>query len=251
MKYELCCGPCELWLPQLRDDPIECLFADWPDNIGLRYEGCTDKLKDAEYVALINTWTRLFISKAATTWISFNAKWTHKMGAIVDCLLDENPELEWKPCVQTFTFGQNRATDLGNGHRPLWRLRWPRGNIYPEQVRIESDRQKMGDKRANPKGKVPLDVFDFPRVPGNSKQRRRWHPTQLHEGLVERCVQLSTKAGDWVVDPFGGTGTTLRVCRRIGRSCTLIEQSMNYCTHISAEHEMSLREKGQLARWEI
>lgn len=92
------------------------------------------------------------------------------------------------------------------------------------------------------------DVFKFTRVTGNSKQRRKWHPTQLHEGLVERCVLLSTKPGDFVVDPFGGTGTTLRVCKRINRDCTLIELDETYCKEIVNEHSMVRRE---LRRWEL
>jgi len=250
MRHELCRGDNRLWLNQLRDDPIEMVFSDPPDNLGLEYEGVDDNLPVEDYIALLDEWTQLFVSKAATTWISFNARWVAQMGVIVDRLCTDNPDLEFKPCVQVFTFGQNRKTDLGNGHRPLWRLRWPRGNVYPEQVKVKSERQKMGDKRAAPGGKVPLDVFDFPRVTGNSRQRRSWHKTQLHEGLVERCIKLSTKPGDWVVDPFGGTGTTLRVCRRIDRWCTLIEMSAKYCSHIAAEHEMDLRESGELTRWE-
>ena len=86
-----------------------------------------------------------------------------------------------------------------------------------------------GDKRADPRGRVPGDVFDFTRVVGNSKQRRPWHPTQLNEGLVERCVRLTTPPGEPVLDPFGGTGTTLRVCERTGNPCTLVELDPGYC----------------------
>lgn len=82
------------------------------------------------------------------------------------------------------------------------------------------------------------DVFRFPRVTGNSKQRRRWCPTQLHEGLVERCVLLSTRAGDSVCDPFGGTGTTLRVCKRLGRPSTTIELDPTYCMEIAKDNEV-------------
>ena len=52
-------------------------------------------------------------------------------------------------------------------------------------------------------GKLSLsDVFNFTRVTGNSKQRRTWHPTQLNEGLVERCVKLTTPAGRQGLGPL-------------------------------------------------
>jgi len=240
-----------MWIPQLRDERISTIFADPPDNLGLDYGdgGKGDRLPVEEYVAKLKTWVKLFINYADTTWLSFNAKWTLEMARVVRTAMEANPDLEFKPCVQTFTFGQNRKTDLGNGHRPLWRLRWKDAKLYPDQVKVPSWRQLHGDKRAAPGGRVPLDVFDIPRVTGNSKQRRSYHPTQLHEDLVERAIKLVTKPGDWVVDPFGGTGTTLRVCRRIGRPCTLIEKSPVYCEHIADEHEMELREKGKYSRW--
>jgi DNA modification methylase len=145
-------------------------------------------------------------------------------------------EVEVKPCVQTYTFGQHSHTDLGNNHRPLWRFKWKEAKLYPDAIRVPSWRQENGDKRADPRGRVPGDVFDFPRVTGNSHQRRTWHPTQLNEGLVERCIKMSTRPGQTVLDPFGGTGTTLRVCKRIERFCTLIELDWGYCEKIALEH---------------
>lgn len=176
------------------------------------------------------------------------------MGVVAERLKSwfEGDKLEVKPCVQVFTFGQHRSTDLGNNHRPLWRFRRNNAAIYPEHIRIPSWRQRNGDKRASEKGRVPGDVFDmqypvvagdvfdFPRVTGNSKQRCDWHPTQLHEDLVKRCILMSTKEGDRVADPFGGTGTTLRACEEINRQCTLIEIDPTYCSNIAARHGLVL-----------
>ena len=190
-------------------------------------------------------------------WFSFNAKWTFAVGRIFDELIYKYAggygttgcTLSGKACVQVFTFGQHNKHDLGNNHRPLWRLMWSDAPLYPEHIKVPSWRQRNGDKRAAPGGRVPGDVFDmqrpdpqpgdvfdFPRVTGNRAERCDWHPTQLHEELVERCIRLATKEGDTVLDPFGGTGTTLRVCAGIGRACTLIELDPKYCQHIRNEH---------------
>lgn len=246
MKHQLCQGDCLAWLPQLTmNAKFDTIFADPPDNIGLGYGECNDNLAESDYLFLMYVWLKQFVQSAATVWFSFNAKWTLPMGKIA--LAMENVEI--KPCVQTFTFGQNRRTDLGNGHRPLWRFRRPDAPLYPDRIKVPSWRQENGDKRAAEGGKVPLDVFDFPRVTGNSKQRRKWCPTQLHEGLVERALKLTTPDGGRVCDPFAGTGTTLRVSRRTGFECTLIEMDPNYCVHIAAEHRMALRECGDWAKW--
>jgi site-specific DNA-methyltransferase (adenine-specific) len=237
-------GDCQEIIPKL-DERIDCIFADPPDNIGLKYGEYQDKLPDEEYVNLLDQWLRLFINTAFVTWFSFNPKWIIKMGVIVDRLMGENADLVVKPCVQTFTFGQYNKNDFGVNQRPLWRFRRHDALFYPEQVKVPSWRQQHGDKRAKEGGRVPgdvfnyplePDVFDFTRVTGNAKQRRNWHPTQLHEGLVERCIKFCTVEGNTVCDPFAGTGTTLRVCERIGRSCITMDTDRDYCERISEEN---------------
>ena len=228
-------GDCLDILPGTKFD---CIFADPPDNINLDYNGYNDNLSDPEYLRLFASWIEQFTKSADIIWLSFNAKWTIPVSAI----LSKHPDFEIKPCVQTFTFGQHNSHDLGNNHRPLYRLRrltYPTVKLYPDQIKVKSQRQINGDKRANPEGRVPGDVFDFPRVTGNSSQRRSWHPTQLHEGLVERCIKLSTLPGGTVCDPFAGTGTTLRVCNRINRECVAIEIDPYYCSKIADDNNLA------------
>jgi DNA modification methylase len=217
-----------------------CAIADPPDNIGLKYAAYDDNLDDHEYDKWLSRVMWQLPCWAGIVWLSFNAKHIISMGKNAYWFRQSRPDIDIKPCVQTFTFGQQRNNDLSNCHRPLWRFKRDTAPIYPEQAKVASWRQLNGDKRAAPGGKVPSDVFDFPRVTGNSKQRRAWHPTQLNEELIERCILLSTKEGDHVLDPFAGTGTTLRVCRRLNRSCTLIEIDENYCENIAKEHNLTV-----------
>jgi len=220
---------------------VDCIFADPPDNIGLKYSAHKDDLADEDYIAFLQEWLWHAIKKALCIWLSYNTKWWANVGRIItEIEAHFGSSIEVKHCVQTFTFGQHNHHDLGNNHRPLLRIRWSDSLLYPDAIRVPSWRQLNGDKRADPRGRVPGDVFDFPRVTGNSKQRRRWCPTQLNEGLVERCLLLTTKPGDLVLDPFAGSGTTLRVCKRIDRRCILIETSPNYCEKIAEEHDLEI-----------
>jgi len=227
-------GDCFKIIPTL--SVYDCLFADPPDAIGLKYQNFKD-VDPETYPNFLWDCFNLFVTHAKISWISYNAKWTYLVGSLVCRLLARHRNIEAKPFIQTFTFGQNNRNDCGNGHRPLLRLKHKDAKLYPEQIKVESWRQKHGDKRAKPGGCVPLDCWDFPRVVGNSKQRRKYHPTQLHEGLVERCVKLSTAEGDRVLDVFSGTGTTIRVCKRINRGVTSIEINPFYCKKLKEEHD--------------
>lgn len=207
----------------------DTIFLDPPDNIGLKYDGFQDSFENYE------AWLEQVIAHALAScrcaWLSFNVKWLVEVAHIQRRL-----GFVYKPCVQTFTFGQHNHNDLGNCYRPLWRISTVEPTLYPDAIRIPSWRQQNGDKRADPRGRVPGDVFAFPRVTGNSKQRRAWHKTQLHEGLVERCLALTTPPGGTVADFFAGSGTTLRVCKRRGWECTLVEKSRSYYEKLVEEH---------------
>ncbi len=55
------------------------------------------------------------------------------------------------------------------------------------------------------------------------------HPTMKPVELVERAVRNSSKTRDIVLDPFGGSGTTLIACERTNRQARLVELDPRYC----------------------
>ena len=54
------------------------------------------------------------------------------------------------------------------------------------------------------------------------------HPTMKPVELMERAVRNSSKTRDIVLDPFGGSGTTLIACEKSGRRARLIELDPKY-----------------------
>jgi DNA modification methylase len=59
--------------------------------------------------------------------------------------------------------------------------------------------------------------------------RNDLHPTMKPVALVERAIRNSSKSRDTVLDPFGGSGTTLIACERAGRQARLVELDPRYC----------------------
>ncbi len=55
------------------------------------------------------------------------------------------------------------------------------------------------------------------------------HPTMKPVALVERAIRNSSKSRDIVLDPFGGSGTTMIAAERAGRRARLVELDPKYC----------------------
>lgn len=55
------------------------------------------------------------------------------------------------------------------------------------------------------------------------------HPTMKPVELVERALRNSSKTRDTILDPFGGSGTTLIACEKAGRQARLLELEPKYC----------------------
>jgi adenine-specific DNA-methyltransferase len=67
---------------------------------------------------------------------------------------------------------------------------------------------KAGQYSCNPLGKNPGDVWIVPNVKSNHVEKTK-HPCQYPVELIERLVLSMTNEGDWVLDPFLGTGTSI------------------------------------------
>ena len=60
-------------------------------------------------------------------------------------------------------------------------------------------------------------------------QRAQVHPTQKPVPLFKRLISASSRSGETVLDPFMGSGTTLRAAKDLGRKAIGIEIEEQYC----------------------
>jgi DNA modification methylase len=77
-----------------------------------------------------------------------------------------------------------------------------------------------------------VSVLDIPRPKRNEE-----HPTMKPPALIELCLRNSTKRDDIVLDPFGGSGSTLIAADRLGRRARLVELDPRYCDVIRQRWE--------------
>lgn len=75
----------------------------------------------------------------------------------------------------------------------------------------------------------PSNLWTDLTVPFWSMPENTDHPTQKPEKLIAKLILASSRAGDFVFDPFLGSGTTAVVARKLGRRFLGIEQDETYC----------------------
>jgi DNA modification methylase len=78
----------------------------------------------------------------------------------------------------------------------------------------------------------------------------KFHPTQKPVELPERAITNSTKQGDSVLDLFGGSGSTLIACEKIGRLARVMELDPKYCDVIVQRWEEFTGKKAVLSELE-
>lgn len=66
--------------------------------------------------------------------------------------------------------------------------------------------------------------------------KSKLHPTQKPISLLRRLILNSSKVGDVVFDPFGGSGSTLIACHQTKRKCLIIEIDQEYCETIRRKY---------------
>ncbi len=156
-------------------------------------EGFYDFLYDA--LALINAHTRGAIyvamssSELDTLQAAFRAVGGHWSTFII-----------W--AKNTFTLGR---ADYQRQYEPIL-YGWPEG----------AERHWCGDRDQG-------DVWQI-----RKPQKNDLHPTMKPVELVERAIRNSSRPGDMVLDPFGGSGTTLIAAEKAGRVARLIELDPKY-----------------------
>lgn len=66
----------------------------------------------------------------------------------------------------------------------------------------------------------------------NKEGGARFRYSKKPEALIARILRLLSDPGDWVLDPFAGSGTTGAVAQKLGRRWIMIEQGAHLHTHI-------------------
>ncbi len=244
-------GDCVETLRQLTPESVHLAFADPPFNIGYKYDVYHDRRQADEYL----NWSRDWISGVhqalrpnGTFWLAIGDEFAAELKLIAQRDVGFACR-SW--VIWYYTFGVNCRRGFSRSHTHLFHfVKDPKDFTFNEEnpaVRVPSARQLVyADLRANPRGRLPdntwvlrpqdvprsfaadHDTWYFPRVAGTFKEREGFHGCQMPEQLLGRIIRMCSNPMDIVLDPFGGSGTTLAVAKKLGRQWVGIELSTEY-----------------------
>jgi modification methylase len=232
-------GDCIAEMDRLPPSSIDLVFADPPYNLQLEGalsrpdQSLVDAVDDdwdkfanfAEYDAFTRAWlgaARRIMKPTATIAVIGSYHNIFRVGAILQDLgfwiLND---IIWRKSNPMPNFRGRRFT---NAHETLiWAARGPEAKAYTfnyEVLKAGND-----DCQARSDWLLPLCTGAERLKDGAG---RKTHPTQKPEALLARVLMAASNAGDLVLDPFFGSGTTGAVARRLRRSFIGIECDSAY-----------------------
>jgi DNA modification methylase len=222
---DVICGDAIRELKKLSHNSVDLIIADPPYNLGKNY-GNNDDLKSFEDLMDFNrSWlleAERILKSDGTIYVFMGVRFISYLYEILDREIQFifNSWICWH-----YTQGLGRTKGFSSRHDDILMFtKSKKYNFYLDNVRVP---QKFYRSVNNMRGANPGDVWLFSHVHFNNENRQN-HPTQKPEGLIERMVLASSREGDFVVDPFAGSGTTLRVCQQLNRRCMGIELNPDY-----------------------
>lgn len=262
-ENQVYCMDCLKGMGQITDGSVDLAFADPPFNIGYEYDVYEDKREDQAYCDWSRGWMAAVVrvlKPDGTFWLAIGDEYAAELKVTATRELGLTCR-SW--VVWYYTFGVNCKRKFNRSHAHLFQF-VKDADVFTfnyDAIRVPSARQLVyADRRANSKGRLPDDTWIlrpqdlpegfqpdgdtwyFPRVCGTFKERAGWHGCQMPEQLLGRIIRACSNAGELVLDPFAGSGTTLVTAKKLGRRWVGFELSQEY--HARVEERLARTEAG-------
>lgn len=250
-RHRLMCGDArdvDAYAKLLGDDPVQLIFTDPPYNVPIDGHVCgSGRIRHREFSMGAGE-----MDKAAFTRFLIEALTPAAArcqdGAIAFICMD------WRHMGELLAAGEVVSYELKNlcvwnktngGMGTFYRSKHELIFVFKVGSAPHLNTFGLGDT-----GRYRTNVWDYPGV--NSFRSGRLeelalHPTVKPVALVADAIKDCSRRGDIVLDPFGGSGTTLIAAQQTGRRARLIEYDPAYCDVILRRYEAATGDRAFLA----
>ena len=243
------------WMPFLPPHSVDLLFLDPPYNLTKSFNGRTfSKRDEAEYTAWLDGVIKSLLpvlSSTATVYICGDWRTSHSIFEAASNHLTIRNRITWER-----EKGRGAKTNWKNSSEDIWFCTV--SNDYFFDVDAVKVRRKVMAPYTNADGSPkdwdraetgnfrdthPSNLWTDISIPFWSMPENTDHPTQKSEKLLAKLLLASSRPGDYVLDPFLGSGTTCVVSQKLDRRCFGIELDEEYC--LLALRRLELAESDQ------
>ena len=236
--------------PLLPENSFDLIVADPPYNLTKTYSGSCFRRKNApDY----ESYTRAWMEKVspllkATGSIYVCCDWESSLiiGRVLGDYFKVRSRITWQR-----EKGRGARTNWKNGLEDIWFA--TKSDTYTFNLDAVKIRKKVvapyrvdgkpkdwaETAQGNYRDTCPSNFWDDITIPFWSMPENTAHPAQKPEKLIAKIILASSNPGDFVFDPFLGSGTTSVVAKKTGRHYLGIEAEEQYCLWAEQRLEMA------------
>lgn len=251
-------------------DAVVCAEATWTDppyNVGYETKAgkiANDDMADGEFLdflssAFASVWTAMkagapiYVAHAdGEPGLAFRAAFKAAGFKLSGCIIWRKDrftlsrsDYQWQhePILYGWKPGSRHRWYGGRKQTTVWELgdKSPFVQLEDGRWQVTIGNQVMVVEGAAQVSEVVPSVIDEPKP-----KRNEAHPTMKPVALIERMLKHSARPRDIVLDPFGGSGSTMIAAERLGMVARLCELDPRYCDVIVARYEQFTGRKAEL-----
>ena len=241
-------------LPKLEAQSFDLLFADPPYNLTKQF--CTEKFRSTSsdaYEEGLDSWLQLCVPLLRTTasvYICGDWRSSAAIQRVGSKYFNLQNRITWER-----EKGRGAKQNWKNASEDIWFFSVSKEFTFNLDA-VKQRRKVIAPYRENGKPKDwnessdgnyrdthPSNIWTDITVPFWSMPENTDHPTQKPEKLLAKIILASTNPGDLILDPFGGSGTTAVVAKKLGRDFVAIESDENFCLLAAKRLELAEEDK--------
>lgn len=251
---------CLTVLKSIESDSIDLIFADPPFNLSKDYPSkMNDNLPEDEYILWTESWLNecIRVLKPGGNLFVWNLpKWSTYTASYL------NEYLTFKHWIAVdIKYSLPIKGRLYPSHYGLlYYVKGNQANVFqPDRLQMSTcphcfkETKDYGGYKSkmNPLGISLSDVWLDISPVRHSKYKKRKDSNELSIKLLDRIIELGSKEGDLVLDPFGGSGSTYAVCelknrRWIGSEFGPIEQIIDRLENVEDERPLLIKYRSEV-----
>lgn len=236
--------------PKLPQGFVNLLIADPPYNLAKNFSGSPFRsMSSSEYSVYTENWLMAvlpLLAPTASVYVCCDWRSSTSIHSVLERHLKIQNRITWQR-----EKGRGAKANWKNSMEDIWFATVTDDYVFHTEA-VKQKRKVLAPYREQGKPKDweetadgnfrlthPSNFWDDLSIPYWSMPENTDHPTQKPEKLVAKLILASSSPGDFVFDPFLGSGTTSVTAKKLGRRFSGVELSGDYCTWAEKRLEMA------------